>query len=238
MIASLGWYPAARPAWERLWGNIRGHLGHGPESLIWPEDFASHWRDPDLLLAMTCALPMQLGLADVVHLVASPDWDVAGLPPGHYASHLVTRVGDDRDLTEAAAQGAAVNGTDSQSGYGTLVTAGLAGRVTATGSHAASMTAVAAGEVGLAAIDVVTWALLPHPDLVIRKTTPPTPSCPFVTAHAELVAPLRAAIEHAIRAQSPKDRAATHLVGLSHLAPDTYATCPNAPHCNHAGFAA
>ncbi|GIT90040.1 phosphate ABC transporter substrate-binding protein [Jannaschia pagri] len=241
MIASLAWYPAARTGWDSLWRGIREDLGFGPSDLTWPDDFARHWRDPDLLLAMTCALPMQQGLADSVHVVGSPVWDVPGLPPGQYASHIVTRPDDTRALADVAADGLAVNGCDSQSGYGTLVTAGLVmgpGDVVETGSHAASMDAVASGAAGLAAIDVVTWALAPRSDLSIRATTPPTPACPFITARADWVAPLRQAITRAIARQSPRDRAATRLVGLTSLDPEAYATCRNAPHCNREDSAA
>ena len=223
MIASLAWYPAARPAWEALWSATRAHLGFGPAALAWPDDFAAHWRDPGLLLSMTCALPMQLGLADHVHTVATPVWSLPGLPPGTYASHLVTRADDDRPLAEAAAAGLAVNARDSQSGYGTLRQAGLHGPVLVTGSHAASIRAVAGGRAHLAAIDVVTWSLAPNARLAVRATTPPTSATPFVTARAEWVAPLRAALAAAI-ADHP--HGATRLTGLVHLPPASYATRP------------
>ncbi|WP_371157626.1 hypothetical protein [Jannaschia sp. 2305UL9-9] len=235
MIASLAWYPGARPAWERLWTSIRAHLPtRSPEHLVWPEDFATHWRDQGLLLSMTCALPLQQGLADHVHVVGSPDWDLPDMPPGHYASHVVMRADDPRTPAQAATDGLAVNNPDSQSGFGTLVAAGLAGRVILTGSHAASARAVADGRAALAAIDVVTWTHLAAPDLAIRETTRPTPSTPFITAQADLIHPLRHAIRAAIAAQSPADRAATRLVGLTMLPPAAYATTAAAPHCNSA----
>jgi ABC-type phosphate/phosphonate transport system substrate-binding protein len=228
MIASLCWYPATRPAWERLWDATRARLGHGPARLDWPDDMAAHWRDPDLLLAMTCALPMRLGLADRVTVVASPVWDLPGLPPGRYASHLVQRADDPRPVAQAAAAGLAANGPDSQSGWGTLRDAGLTGGpVTFTGSHAASLTAVAAGRAHLAAIDVVTWAMTaPHPSLRVAATTTPTPSTPFVTARPEWRAPVRVALAAAIDAMPRADRAATGLIGLVDLPGDPYATDP------------
>lgn len=229
MIASLAWYPAARPAWERLWADVRARLGLGPEHLSWPEDFAPHWEQPDLLLSMTCALPMRLGLADRLHVVGSPVWDLPDLPAGHYTSNIVTRADDTRPLTECAAEGIAVNDRHSQSGFGVLAVEGLGGPIRETGSHAASMNAVAAGETSLTAIDTVTWVLAPHPALTVRKRTTPTPACPFVTALPEMVAPLRAALDGAIDAQSPKDRAATRLIGRVDLPEGVYATCPDDP---------
>ncbi|MGB3407873.1 MAG: PhnD/SsuA/transferrin family substrate-binding protein [Jannaschia sp.] len=238
MIASLAWYPAARPAWERLWDAVRHHVGIGPERLTWPEDFDAHWRAPDLLLSMTCALPMQRGLGTVLKVVGSPVWNLPGLPAGRYASHLVTHVGDARSLEEAAADGLAVNAMDSQSGYGALRTAGLSGPIRVTGSHAASMQAVASGAAGLAAIDVVTWTQCAHPDVCIRATTPPTPACPFVTALPDMAEPLRHALRRAIAVQSKGDRGATRLSGITTLPKDSYAALPLGPHCNRSEFPA
>lgn len=222
MIASLCWYPATGPAWDRLWRGVRDRLGWGPDALTWPEALGAHWRDPDLVLSMTCALPMRLGLARGVTLVGSPVWDVPGLPLGHYASHLVQRADDTRSVEEAAAAGIAVNAMDSQSGWGCLRDAGLAGPTIVTDSHAGSMAAVAQGQSHLAAIDAVTWAMAPHPALRIARTTPPTPATPFVTARAEWRAPVRAALENAIAAMPAEDRAATKLIGIADLTGNPY----------------
>ncbi|TFL19848.1 PhnD/SsuA/transferrin family substrate-binding protein [Jannaschia formosa] len=228
MTASLGWYPAARPAWERLWDSLRARLGFGPDTLAWPEEFMPHWRDPGLVLSMTCALPMRLGLGAHVSVVGAPVWDLPGLPPGTYASHLVTRADDQRPLPEAAAAGLAVSTPDSQSGRGVLREAGLAGPILLTGGHAASIRAVAEGRAHLAAIDAVTWALAPHPGLAIRATTPPTPSTPFITARADWRAPVRAALEAAIAAMPPEDRSATKLIGVTDHPASAYAPDPAA----------
>jgi hypothetical protein len=224
LTASLCWYPATRPAWERLWSGLRARLGFGPERLAWPDAMDAHWRDTGLVLSMTCALPMRLGLGAEVQVVGAPVWDLPGLPPGTYASHLVTRAGDDRPLEAAAAAGLAVNDADSQSGRGALRDAGLHGPVTLSGSHAASMAAVAEGRAHLAAIDVVTWAMSPpDPRLAIRATTPPTPSTPFVTARADWRAPVRAALEAAIAAMPAGDRTATKLIGVADNPASAYA---------------
>ncbi|WGH79736.1 PhnD/SsuA/transferrin family substrate-binding protein [Jannaschia ovalis] len=222
-VASLCWYPATRPAWERLWQGVRARLGWGPEALSWPEEAGAHWRDPGLVLSMTCAMPMRLGLARQAVVVGSPVWDLPGLPPGHYASHIVMRADDPRDPATAAAAGIAANAPDSQSGRGVLDAAGLEGPIAYTGSHAAAMLAVAAGRAHLAAIDVVTWRMAPHSALAIRATTPPTPATPFITARPEWRAPVRTALTAAIAAMPPADRAATRLIGVTDLAPAAYA---------------
>ena len=230
MTASLAWYPAARPAWAQLWREVHRRTGLGPAEAVWPDDFAAHWRDPDLILAMTCSLPMRLALRGHVHIVASPVWDLPGLPAGYYASHLVMRTDDGRDPIDAAAAGIAINAVDSQSGWGAVADAGLTGPAIVTGSHAASMDKVARGEAHLAAIDVVTWALSPYPGLRICATTPPTPAPPFVTARPELVALLFTALTDSIAALSARDRAKMRLVGLVRLPAGSYAApAPNAP---------
>ena len=228
MIASLAWYPATRPIWERLWAGVRGRLGTGPERLTWPEDFDEHWRDPDLLLAMTCARPMQMGLHERVTVVGSPVWDLPDLPPGHYASHLVTRSDDDRPPPRAAVAGVAINGRDSQSGWGTLLAAGLGGGpALVTGSHAGSIRAVAEGRAHLASIDVATWAMTaPPPGLVVRATTPPTPSTPFVTARSDMGGVLHDALAAAIAEMPRTDREATRLAGILRLPEGTYSGPP------------
>ncbi|PWJ18193.1 PhnD/SsuA/transferrin family substrate-binding protein [Jannaschia seohaensis] len=224
--ASLFMYPATRPAWERLWRDIRARLGFGPERLSWPEAPGTHWRDPGLVLSMTCSFPMRLGLSSEVSLVGSPVWDLPGLPPGTYASHLVTRAGDARPLPEAAAAGIAINNLDSQSGRGVLREAGLSGPLLVTGAHTASMEAVAKAHAHLAAIDAVTWAQAPHPALTVRATTPPTASTPFITARAEWRAPVRAALEAAIAAMPAEDRIATRLIAVTDQPASAYAHDP------------
>ncbi|MCK0167790.1 PhnD/SsuA/transferrin family substrate-binding protein [Jannaschia sp. S6380] len=246
MIASLGWYPATRPVWDRLWPEVRARLGFGPPALTWPEDFGAHWRHPDLLLAFTCSLPLRLGLSRHVHLVGTPVWDLPGLPAGHYASHLVAQASDRRPLAVLAEAGIAINAVDSQSGWGALADAGLTGPATVTGSHAASLNAVASGECAMAAIDAVTWAMAPRDDVAIRATTPPTPAPPFVTARPDLVPTLFDALAGAIAAMPATDRRAIRLAGLVRLDDDAYAAPPPVPpvlstpraHCNPPGFAA
>ena len=132
------------------------------------------------------------------------------------------RAEDGRDPAGAAADGVAVNAADSQSGWGALADAGLGGPAVVTGSHAASMDAVAGGAAALAAIDVVSWDLGPHPALTVRATTPPTPATPFVTGRADLAAPLHDALAEAIAAMAPEDRAAIRLAGILRLPDGAY----------------
>ena len=171
--------------------------------LRWPSDAAAQeavWADRGCVLSQCCSLHLVGRLHRRMHVVGAFDFALPGVPPGSYASHLVTRIGDDRPLAACAAR-VAVNDGESQSGWGALVATGLpVGRATVTGSHAASMAALAAAEADLAAIDAVTWRLRPHPRLRVRRTTRPTPAPPLVTARPALVAPLRRALGDGVAA--------------------------------------
>ncbi|UWQ22763.1 PhnD/SsuA/transferrin family substrate-binding protein [Jannaschia sp. W003] len=224
MIAALPWYPAARPVLERLWRAARAHLGFGPESLSWPADCARHWQRPDILLTQTCAPVWRRHLVGRLHVVGALDFGVAA--PGLYRSALVARLDDPRPV--AALARAAVNDWESQSGWGAL--GGLPLRAAfATGSHEASMRAVAAGEADVAAIDAVSWRLAPHPRLAVRAWTAPTPAPPLLTGDPALVAPLRAALRAALADLAASDRRRTGLRGLAEVDAAFTAASPPLP---------
>jgi len=225
MIASLPWYPAARPMLDRLWRDIRARLGHGPATLRWPGDVATIAAPASIVLTQTCAPVWQRHLAGRLHIVGTFDFGVAA--PGFYRSALVTRSHDVRSLGAAATR-VAVNDFDSQSGWGAL--AHLApGEVVLTGSHAASMALVASGGADLAAIDAVTWRLSPHPRLVVRALTDPTPSPPLLTGDPDLIAPLRAALAGAVAALPGEDRERSGLRGFVAADAASYASLPLPP---------
>ena len=193
---------------------MRDRIGLGPDRLAWPDDIEAFWSDPALVLSQTCGLPLAMRLHLRLRVLGALDIGHPGIAPGQYASHLVTRVEDDRPLAEAARR-VAVNAADSQSGWGALHATGLPiGSARVTGSHAASMEAVAEGEADLAAIDVLTWRLGPHPRLRVRATTRPTPGTPLVTARTDLVGPLRAALSDAVPALSAPQRRRSGLRGF------------------------
>lgn len=177
---------------------MRDRLGFGPERLGWPEAVAPWLDAPDLLLAQVCG-PMAAARLDRLTVLGA--FDFGGPRPGTYVSQVVMRSDDAR--SPAPGMAAAVNGFDSQSGWGALHDAGLApdsGRIVVTGAHAASMEAVAQGEADLAAIDAVTWRLAPHPRLAVRLTTPACPAPPLVTAMPEHADALRDALTCAVAA--------------------------------------
>jgi ABC-type phosphate/phosphonate transport system substrate-binding protein len=203
MRASLPMYdlPELRAATDAWWAGLARALGRqgfagAPAALDRGERHASVWRDPGLLLSQCCGQDLVTHLAGDVAPVAIPCYRAAGCGRGTYRSWLVGRRGDPRGrLGDFAGTVAAVNDTGSHSGWvalgHALVSAGLAGRFFAravrTGSHRASLAAVARGEAELAAVDCVTFALVEQAEpclvaeLRIVAASEPAPALPYVT---------------------------------------------------------
>ena len=222
MIAYLGFYdmPPVQPANDAYWAAIRARLGDGPEALVRPDDLWPVWRAPDLLLAQTCSLPYRRDLHNDVALVGTPDFGLAGCPPGHYRSAIVVRRG------EAPRSGArmAINDEHSQSGWGNPIAWMSANHITpgeiiATGGHAASVRALAEGRADMAGIDLLSWTmfeelgLLPE-GLEIVDLTAPSLGTPYITAASRDPEPIAAAIAAAITDLPAGVRDALHLKGF------------------------
>ena len=227
MIAALPMYdwPEARGANDRFWAAIRDRLrarGLGaPEALTRDLGLMAGWTHPDLVLGQTCGLPLVGPLARRIAVIGAADFALPGCPPGWYRSAVVARDDDPRE-TLASFRGArlAINGYDSQSGWGSILhaVAPLAGRdrflgpVEVTGAHVDSVERVAAGAADFAAIDLVTWGYcLRHRPaarrLRVLALTEPTPGLPYIAAPQADVAALRAALAEAIAEMTPADRA-------------------------------
>lgn len=220
---SLPMYATARtrPLWQAFWEEIRAHLpGPTPQALGWPDDLPNHWRQPDLLLSQTCGLPLRQGLSRHVSVLGAFDFALPGCPPGHYASVIAVREDDPADTLSALAGAPfAMNAADSQSGHAALCAAFAAigltpGRPVTSGSHRASMVAVAEGRARLAAIDAETWRIAgeegAQAGLRPLMRTAPTPGLPLITARGRAPGPLRAALA-AAAATAPK---ALHIAGF------------------------
>ncbi len=255
MIASLGMYdmPPMQAANDRFWAMIRDGLrsaGHAaPESLTrGPDAYWPAWTSSDLVLSQTCGLPFRARLHGKVTLIGTPDYGLAGCPPGHYRSLFVARAKDTRK-TLADFQGAtlAYNEDLSQSGWGApsnhVAGTGLVwGGLLLTGAHIASARAVADGRADLAAIDALTWELLKRYEdwtqqLSVIEATAPTPGLPYIAragADADLLFDV---ITVAIAALSADDREVLHLRGFVRVPPGAYLALPNPP-APEAAFAA
>lgn len=203
-IAALPMYdwPALRGRTDQLWRGIGEELTArgiaAPHALTRATPLLDIWTAPDLLLAQTCGYPLVRHLKGRVRLVATPCYGVPGFADAHYSSMVVVRrEAPVRHLAELAGAWAAVNSADSLSGYWALrallaghgPAEGIAG-VTVTGSHRASLLAVADGRADLAAIDCIAWAIaarhLPEVTRAVRVIgrTAPAPGTPLITAAA------------------------------------------------------
>jgi ABC-type phosphate/phosphonate transport system substrate-binding protein len=242
-IASLPMYdlPEIRGATDRYWGLIRAALADAgiaaPVALNRTEAYHAPWTDPELILSQTCGFPLRTALKGRVTLVATPDFGLPGLPPGHYCSVVVARADDPRD--SRALQGArlALNGFDSQSGWAAPQNAAVAegggfARFEETGAHAASLDAVREGRADVAACDAVTWRLLSRhrpaatAGLRVVTETPPTPGLPYITALGRDPAPIARALAKAVAALQPGDRADMGLVGIVAIPEAAYRAVP------------
>lgn len=192
-LASLPMYdlPGVRADWAALWGRARPFLLRAgipaPVQLSRPSDVLPHWSDPRLVLSQTCAPPWRDGLRRHMAVVGAFDFGLPGCPPGWYRSHLVVRHSEVRSPRLLLEQGrVAINGTDSHSGYGSLVALGHPPRQPlVTGAHVNSVRALKAGLADIAAIDAVTWRYLKRvpgrlSGLRIVGHTAPHPGTPVI----------------------------------------------------------
>jgi ABC-type phosphate/phosphonate transport system substrate-binding protein len=177
MIATLPMYdlPGLRDVTDSWWTGLAGHLRmHGIEAAPdastrdgTPRD--ELWRSPDLLLSQTCGYPLVHALGGLVGLIATPRHGAPGCAGALYRSLIVARADAPVDrLADFKAATAAVNATDSHSGWNALrpMTDPLGGwdaviaKTVISGGHPASIDLVRDGGADLAAIDCVTHALL------------------------------------------------------------------------------
>ena len=244
-IAGLPMYdwPEVSGHVDVLWETIREELAargvDAPPTLSRPENLEKIWRDPAMLLGQVCALnPVRDGLGEVEPLGTFVYEPPEGLPdpePGVYYSVLVCRRADapppGAGLESFRDARIASNGTDSLSGYWSLgdhlgertrtSDGPLFGPASFTGSHRASVQAIAAGDADLAAIDVHSWrlALEYEPaaaELAVIDTTDPTPGVVCVTAWER--SQRRGALNDAIGAATDRivggeSAAALHITG-------------------------
>jgi ABC-type phosphate/phosphonate transport system substrate-binding protein len=218
LIAALPMYddPGAADANDAIWAAIAAGLRdcgvEAPASLTRDGDLAKQWRDPGLIFGQTCGYPYVKHLSSAVALIATPEYAFPGCEGPDHRSFLVRRLRDPRRSLVAFRGGvAALNGWDSNSGMNLFraTIATIAGgapffaAVVETGSHAASLEAVAGGEADLAAIDCISFELIARarPDLIAGVATvaesPLSPGLPFI-ASASLPASTIAAVREAL----------------------------------------
>ncbi len=227
--------PGTRAHGDALWVALRDAMRArgiaAPEMLDRTLPRMQAWLHPALLLGQTCGMPYITRLRDAVELAGTPDYCVQGCAPGHYHSTLVARVDDTRDrLPQFLGATLALNGVDSQSGYGAIMRAAAPhaqqgmffGRAVAAITHTAAMHAVADAHADIASIDSVTWRMSLQADPVTVRlkaiaTTEPTPGLPFITSPGDHVPGVRAAVHAGVAAINAPTRAVFGLRGVVDL---------------------
>ncbi len=193
-------WPEVQWAHDALWAAIARRLAalgvKAPSTLDRERPAEEVWLDPGLVLSQTCGWPYSTRLWEKVRIVATPIYEVEGCDGPLYSSIIVTRRHERaKALSDFQGRRFAVNTSDSLSGYVALAAAlREAGTDPAgiewvnTGTHRASVRAVADGLADVAAIDAVCWALAEQLEsaavrrLRILGRTPLRPGLPLITA--------------------------------------------------------
>lgn len=201
-------WPEERAHVDALWTALRDELRaagvDAPDTLTRPADLTQAWLSPRLLVGQTCSYPLETVLAGRVRYVATPVVSAPGCErPGFYRSALVMRGGaPSMPVPDAPgpalpaiepAMRLAFNSHDSMSGFHALLrdtraaACAMPQAALETGSHRASIRAVAEGAADIAAIDCVSWQLaLRHEPaaaaLHLAGWTGERPALPLITA--------------------------------------------------------
>ncbi|WP_394822488.1 fatty acid desaturase [Pendulispora albinea] len=232
-IANLGMYDGGdlTAANDELWTRIaerlraRGMIGV-PSSLERHRPLDAIWSGP-LLFGQTCGHPFASRLSEKMKVVGVPVYEQPGCEGIQHRSFIVVRASSElRRPLDLLGRRAIINDPESNTGrnlFGdALVAAGARypffATVTISGSHLASLTAVADGAADAAAIDCVTYAhsLRANPRLGnvtrILLETRLSPSLPFITSRENDADALLAAAREALA--DPRTQASRRALGL------------------------
>jgi ABC-type phosphate/phosphonate transport system substrate-binding protein len=242
-VAALPMYnvsPSLEACWREWLADVLRVVEPAARMIECGGDLSALWRRDDLLLSQTCGYPLTHALRDTVHLVATPCFDAPGCDGPYYSSALVTHI-DAPFTTLESLRGSTVafNQIDSNSGFNVLrhVIAPLArgGRFfdssLQTGSHIASLQAVAEGRADLAAIDCVTMAFVRDERPALAQAvkqigwTEASPGLPLIASKAvpaDWLVELRSALNEALATQPERARR-LRLKGFEILSMDDYA---------------
>ncbi len=227
-------WPEVHGSIDELWGSIAEEarrLGLAvPKGLTRTSDAARHWLSPELLVSQTCGLPLVQRLDTIVVVLGCFAFDLPGTDPGDYHSVIVVAADSPHaSLSDLAGERVAFSSRDSQSGHAALqhavapmATDGRYFRASIeSGSHRASIAAVANGRADVAAVDAVSWLLaLDHEPSAQRvrvlARTEPAPGLPLITslAHSSDRPALVEAISLGVEHLDPDSRRTLHLAGF------------------------
>ena len=220
--------------WQHLAGTLREDLAAEitvPEMLAGDGDIVQQWCSPDLLVGQTCGLPFAQGLYKHTALLGSPVYRLEGCGAGEYNSVIVAAPGVNADavcLSDGAFAvpkvplRAAVNATDSQSGFSALLyslAAGSLGSISVSGSHRRSVQMLAAGEADIATIDAVSWALAQRYEPAAQNVqvigfSEPTPCLPMISGVSRYAAQISQSLMRGITTLDESLKADLLLEGL------------------------
>jgi ABC-type phosphate/phosphonate transport system substrate-binding protein len=238
-------FPWTVAANDALWASISTRLAdagvRAPSRLTRGGDLVALWRHPGLIFGQTCGYPYMTVLRDSVALIGTPEYSFPGCDGASHRSFIIRRAGDPRhELSEFRSASAALNAHDSNTGMNLFraTVAPIAGgppffRATlVTGSHEASVEAVADGRADLASIDCVSFALLGRgrPELIecvaVVAESPASRNLPFVASGSlspSTIAAVRGALFAALDDPSLAEaRAALGLKGARAATPADY----------------
>lgn len=206
------WRDETAQAWQAFWARLQ-NTGLSLPDLTAPDalsgSLTKHWLRPDLALSMTCSLPLRTTLLEKVAYVGTLDFG-CDIQSGHYTSTILSNNAPPTRL--------ALNSYDSQSGWGAVPSDHQRLNHIVTGSHAASLAAVADGRADVAYVDTITWRILRRFDenatrVRVLGETAPTPGLPLIAALGSDVPQLQQALSEVV-ADLP-DGLRKDLAGLS-----------------------
>lgn len=196
-------FPEVRAATDAWWNGIARHLQHEGIEVSAEESRLLHdrpvrdlWTHENLLMSQCCGFDVAFGYRDVLSVLVIPVYAVAGCEGGHYVSRVVVHEDSDlRELADLRGTVAAINGLESHSGMNSFMSlvqplsedGQFFSQIKISGAHADSISMIQRGEVDVAAIDCVTYALLERyrpeavADLVTIALTDRAPALPYVT---------------------------------------------------------
>ena len=183
-----------------------------PDSLDRSLSLDALWGAPDLLFTQTCGYPLTGAWSGRLQYLATPRYAAMGCEGSNYCSWIVVAADSPAHcLEDLRGARCSINGRISHSGYNALraSAAPLArdgrffGSVSVSGGHAESLVQLGRGEVDVAAIDCVSYALFrrcrPHAIEATRiiGRTAQAPGLPYavrIDAGEELCRQLRAGL--------------------------------------------
>ncbi len=247
-LASLPWYDLEelRPATDRLWLALgrqfrQAGMSRVPGHLNREVAYERQWTSPDFLFGQACGYDVRMAYADHLQAVATPCYEVPGCAGSNYRSFVVVRSSSRYEsIEQLRGKRCVINTPTSHSGMNVLraLVAPLhcEGRffrsVSRSGAHQRSLQMIRRGQVDVAAIDCITWALLEacRPGELegtrIIHQTGLVPAPPYVTARntpPRVVAIMRQAMRAVFELQeTAAARQTLRIGGLEFLPDDAY----------------